>query len=1409
MPGFKPPENFDFSKPVEWPAWKQRFMRYRTASKLTGEGGAVQVSALIYAMGPESERIFQSFTLPAATEAIADPANHFDTVLKLFDTHFVPKRNVIHERAKFYSRSQSQSETIEQYVRALYELAEHTDFQNKDESIRDRLVLGIVDKELSQKLQLMKNLTLQTAIEEARHYELVKGQVDSQRKQEHSLDAVDKSRRRGGGRPGSRGNKNGARPSHHSNDEKCGKCGYKHPRDRCPAKGKKCDFCQRLNHFQSQCFDKLKTKSKKKVDQVEAGASEVYFMGSVAQNSSDAWRETLTIGEKKISFKLDTGADVSVISTDTFENLNPKPSLRKTNATLQSPGGKLSCLGTFQAEVKTNKSKTGNIEIYVLEGKSDNLLSRDAATYFDFVKRIDEVDESVYSTNVGSLKCTPIKIALKDDAQPYSQHTARRIPIPLLPKVEAELQRMEKDGVIERITEPTDWCAPIVPVMKPNGKVRLCTDFKRLNAAVKRERYILPTLDDITNKLQGSKIFSKLDATSGYWQIPLDQETAKLTTFITPFGRFFYKRLPFGISSASEIFQRVMEEMLGDIPGVECFQDDVLLHSEDTPKHEELKDQVHNRVKESGLTLNRGKCEFDQDEIEFLGHIFSADGVRPDPSKIAAILEMEDPTNVAELRRWLGMVNYLGRFLPDLSEHLAPVNGLLRKEEHWTWGQPQRHAVEKVKRMLIQAPTLAYYDPKKKTTVSADASNYGLGGVLLQEGDDGLKPVAFCSRTLTQAERGYAQIEKECLAMVWACEKFQRFLVGLEHFTALTDHRPLVSLVNIKDLQETPLRCQRLLMRLLRFNLTATYAPGKDLVVADTLSRCPLQVDEVHDELEGDVEEYVDGVASRWPATDKKLEEIRRETARDVNLRYTMDYVIEGWPQHKQDVKLAARDFFGIRNELSIHNRLLLRGDRIVIPFVLREEMIERIHDGHLGINKCRERANVSMWWPGMGKQIEERVTKCRHCLAKKPSQPSEPLISTEMPSKPFEMVAADIFEFNKSEYIVMVDYYSRWIDIAYLPNITSAEVITKLKSFFCRHGIPLTFVSDNAGQFTSDLFEEFAEKWNFVQTTSSPRYPQANGAAERAVRTAKEILAQDDPFLALLTYRATPIPELGASPAELAYGRRLRTTLPSLPSALKPRAVQQDKVRELDAKFKARQKAGYDRRHGVRSLPNLQPGEPVLVKLDGQKGWRQPAVVKDIVAPRSYLLETAGGGQLRRNRKHLRPDTAHDRDAVTSPRSLQAQRSAVQRGHDPSRVDDNLGRRDDVQPGRAEMSRGQARGQRGRPPGQRTAEMSRGQARGQRGTTAPEQRTVTPPGRRGGALGRRVDAPEGRADPEPTQGRHAGAPEGRADPEPLPEDQRQPETPIDDEPGHQEAPSTPYRTRAGRQIKRPVPYSP
>ena len=315
-----------------------------------------------------------------------------------------------------------------------------------------------------------------------------------------------------------------------------------------------------------------------------------------------------------------------------------------------------------------------------------------------------------------------------------------------------------------------------------------------------------------------------------------------------------------------------------------------------------------------------------------------------------------------------------------------------------------------------------------------------------------------------------------------------------------------------------------------------------------------------------------------------------------------------------------------------------------------------------------------------------------------------------------------------------------------------------------------MTFVSDNGTQFTSAEFRSFATKWNFTQVTSSPHFAQANGAAERAVRTAKEILSQEDPFLALLTYRATPIPELGVSPAELAFGRRLRTTLPTLPSTLKSRAVQGDMVRELDVKLKARQKAGYDRRQGVQTLKDLQPGDPVLAKLDGQKGWSQPAVVKHLVAPRSYLVETAGGGHLRRNRKHLRPDTALVRDAVTGGFSEEKLDAGEQRRSEvPIRGSDDT-------------------------PGQRIIDTP-----GQRAISdTPGQRSnVDIPGRRNLALGRRSGAPEGPVDPEPLEEKR------RLE---MPASGAEPENHEDSSPAATQT-VVPFVTRSGRTVKKPARF--
>ncbi|UYV75118.1 K02A2.6-like [Cordylochernes scorpioides] len=797
-------------------------------SELKSKKEEEQVNALIYILGEKAEDALISFNL---TEI---EINNYETVVKKFEEHFIGKQNVIFERAQFNRRYQQDGEAVKEYIRVLHKMAENCNCgSQKEEMIRDRIVVGVKNLQLSEKLQLEPNLTLERAIQAACQTECVKQQqtiLRSTTTQAANVDQVYEKKlppRRFNSTNGKRDASKKSKFQKWSKPEKSGciRCGASkfHPYKDCPAKEVKCHKCKKVGHFAKVCYNKT-------VGQVTQG-DDYHFVG----------------------------ADVNIIPQEIYFKNFAHKKLCKPDIQLLGPRQfKLHVIGKFTALIEKDGSSIPG-EIFVVPQLMQPLLSGKASESLNLIKRLQSIEKRnslnhfeeypKLFTGLGALQGS-YTIKLKDESQPHAIYTPRRIPIPLLNKTKEQLDQMVEKGVIGKVEQPTDWCAPMVIVPKPSSNdLRICVDLTALNKFVKREQYPIPSVEYTLAQMGGAKLFSKLDANSGFWQIPLSKYSSSLTTFLTPFGRYRFKRLPFGNSSAPEVFQRKMSNLLESQSGVNCHMDDIVIWGATQEEHDERLRCVLRKLQDSGLTLNKEKCIFSVKEINFLGHLITERGV------------------------FLGMVNFTGKFILDLSTILYPLNQLLVKRNDWRWDSAQEEAFEKVKKLLSTSPALTLFDPNLPTTVSADASSYGLGAVLLQKSEDGYqKAVAYASRTMPETEKRWPQIEKESLAIVWACERFQDYLMG-KTFSIESDHKPLIPIFSTKNLDEMTPRIQRLRLRMMRYSYSIHHTPGKDIVVADALSRSPIKISHEKD-LENEICSFVQQITSCSPFKDENMKEI-------------------------------------------------------------------------------------------------------------------------------------------------------------------------------------------------------------------------------------------------------------------------------------------------------------------------------------------------------------------------------------------------------------------------------------------------------------------------------------------------------------------------------------------------------
>ncbi|CAC5401780.1 unnamed protein product [Mytilus coruscus] len=481
--------------------------------------------------------------------------------------------------------------------------------------------------------------------------------------------------------------------------------------------------------------------------------------------------------------------------------------------------------------------------------------------------------------------------------------------------------------------------------------------------------------------------------------------------------------------------------------------------------------------------------------------------------------------------------------------------------------------------MATNAPLLQFYDPNKLLTLSVDASSKGLGAVLIQN----QKPVAYASRALTQTQQQYPQIEKETLAIVYGCNKFHEYVYG-RRVQIETDHKPLQSIF-LKPLHQTLPRLQRLLIALEKYDLKVDYKPGKEMYLADHLSRSFLK--ETKEVLVPDLHVNDIHLISHMPIAPEMYAKFQKETANDEHLQELQDVIFDGWPNEKSELLHSLRPYWTFRDELSVIDGLLYKSNKAIVPKALQNEMLDKIHESHLGIVKSKSRARDVLFWIGMGQDIEDKVKACGLCAQHQSLNAKEPMLMPEIPERPWSKLATDLFEYQKQHYLLVVDYYSKWPEVMKLDNETSKSTIDYLKGLMSRFGYIDELVSDNGPQFSSLEFKRFATEYGFKHTTSSP----SNGQAERSVQTIKKLIMKSkDPHKALLDYRNTPL-DIDLSPAQLFLNRRLKTSLPTSLPLLMPQNINN---REIIKKLKIRQrkaKTNFDKHCGP-ELKQLKQGD-------------------------------------------------------------------------------------------------------------------------------------------------------------------------------------------------------------------------
>ena len=1187
-----------------------------------------QTAIILNCAGPSVLEVYDQLEFATEEDRITP-----EVVFRKLSDYCNPRSNEVLESYRFWNVPMTSP--FDSFITTLRTQADKCNFAEKERMIRDKIVFS-AEKRLQEKLLRDNELTLAKAIGISQAFEQTHNQIEEMNAQIDKVKINDARKQRGEVAPGAE------RSLKKKLISDCHFCGRSHEnrKEKCFAWGKVCSNCNGRNHFATKCKKKhVRVTRNNETDTSDEHDSSEEWLNAVTSRKS-RMTALMLINDQKVRFQVDTGADVNILCKKYVKRHQAKKTtqtLTMWNKTRMTPEG--------EATIKVVNPKTqeerlvhftivGNDYGCLLSMKTSRELGLITVNEDKFIAKL--VENRAECNDLGDLGT--VKLTLDPNVKPTIL-PCRKIPHSMKHSVKAEIETLLSRGILVKVEEPTEWVNQMTVVTKRSGGLRICIDPQPLNKALCREHFKLPTFDDVLPQLENAKVFSKLDVKEAYWHVRLDEESSQLTTMITPFGyRVRWTRLPFGLKVASEIFQRKLNEALEGLDGCINVADDIVIAGRGSTKaeaeldHEKNLRNLVNKCEEKNIKLNHEKTSLKQTEIEFMGHKIGTDGIRPSPDKVKVILETPRPTDVSGVKRFCGMVQYLSRFLNRLSEIVAPIGELTKKNTEFVWSKECDDAFLKIKELITKAPVLSYYNPQKPLEVQTDSSKDALGATLLQDG----RPIEFASRELTETEKRWAQIEKEMLSVIYGLEKFDQYTYGRE-VTVTNDHKPLAQILK-KPLGQAPMRLQRLLMRAGRYSFNFQWVQGSSLSIADFLSRdcITATVDENDESAMAECHQ----ISTNVP--DVMMERVREHTKKDPTLQSLITVILDGWPSNKNELPRELTPYFDLRDTLSVDDDVILKGQRVFIPTTLRSEIKNKLHSAHLAYDSMMRRAREAVFWVGMAGEIKLLADSCETCQAVKPANQKETLMHhTPESSQPWEKVGCDLMEISGRHYLITVDYATNFIEADFITSLTSRAVITKLKAHFARYGVPKMVISDCGSQFTSQEFKSFAEKWCFSHKASSPGHHKSNGRAESAVKIIKHMMKKalkegQDQYEALLELRNTPR-QYALAPAEAVFQRKLRTLLPSLDTPVEKRGA--SRCTRKDAVTRA-----YNKR--AKDLHPLETGQPIYYQNPEQSSWNRGRVTQRL-GQRDYEIEGENGGQYRRNRVHLRPKaTAFTRDA-------------------------------------------------------------------------------------------------------------------------------------------------------------------